>query len=158
MHSVAMLSIKPEFSEQILVGTKTIELRKSSFGLRRGDIILVYESAPKQLLSFWFRVDFIEELATDDMWQRHKDELGINQDDYRSYFDGMETATGLHISDIQILEPPLPLSELCRVVPGFVPPQGLMWIRNNHGRFEALIKAISPPLPATSFPQASLFG
>ena len=52
MSSAAILSIKPVYANQILAGTKAIELRKSSMGLSAGDVILVYSSAPEQQLGF----------------------------------------------------------------------------------------------------------
>jgi predicted transcriptional regulator len=56
MSVAAILSIKPTYANQILAGSKTIELRKSAMGLTAGDVVLVYSSAPEQRIAFWFRI------------------------------------------------------------------------------------------------------
>ena len=156
MSSAAVLSIKPQYASQILAGTKTIELRKSSMGLIAGDIVLVYSSAPEQQISFWFQIRVIETLPVDSMWKRYQDVLGIEFDDYEAYFTGVEYATALHVGKVQPVRP-VSLQEIQVLVPGFVPPQGLIWLRDDLGRFERLLGDLSVPLPAEVFAQQSLF-
>jgi predicted transcriptional regulator len=155
MSAAAILSIKPVYANQILAGTKTIELRKSSMGLRAGDVILVYSSAPEQRLVFWFRVRCIESLPVGEMWHRHHDRLGISHDDYSAYFSGAETAVGFHVGEIHPLMP-IRLQELEELVPGFVPPQGILWLRDDFGKYRRLLPKLSDSLPEDSFPQRSL--
>ncbi len=150
--SAAILSVKPVYANQIMGGTKTIELRKSSMGLSAGDVILVYSSAPEQRLSFWFRVRSIESLPVEEMWGRHRDRLGIAYDDYVAYFNGAETAVGFHVGEIHTLVP-IGLQDLEELVPGFVPPQGIIWLRDDFGKYRKLLPKLSVPIPEDSFPQ-----
>lgn len=152
MSSAAIISIKPVYANQILAGTKTIELRKSAMGLAPRDVVLVYSSAPEQQLSFWFRIRKVETLPIAEMWRRYEDRLGISRDDYEAYFVGADAATGLHIGEIHRLRP-VPLAEIQRAVDGFVPPQGMIWLRDEIGRYEALFPKLSDPLPVDVFPQ-----
>jgi predicted transcriptional regulator len=155
MSNAAILSIKPVYANQILAGTKTIELRKSVMGLSAGDVILVYSSAPEQRIGFWFRVKEIESLPVDQMWQRHHERLGIGHEGYVEYFSRTRTAVGFHLGELHPLLP-VPLEEIQRLVPGFVPPQGIIWLRDEVGRYEKLLPALSDPLPKDIFSQQSL--
>lgn len=156
MSSAAILSIKPVYTNQILAGTKTIELRKSSMGLNSGDVILVYSSAPEQRITFWFQIQALETLRVDSMWDRYHDVLGIEYEEYAAYFGGVEYATALHVGRLQQVNP-VALQEIQQLVPGFVPPQGLIWLKDDIGRFERLLAALSVALPADVFAQQSLF-
>ena len=155
MSSAAILSIKPVYANQILAGTKTLELRKSAMGLGPQDVVLVYSSAPEQQISFWFRIRKVETLPVAEMWSRYRDLLGIERDEYEAYFADAETATGLHVDEIHRLKP-VPLAEIQRAVDGFVPPQGIVWLREELGRYETLLSKLSDPLPKDVLPQLTL--
>ena len=154
MSTTAILSIKPVYANQILAGTKTIELRKSSMALTEGDVILVYSSAPEQCLSFWFRVKAIETLPVQLMWKRHHRRLGIQEDDYLTYFGGFDVAVGLHVGELQPIDP-IHVRQIETLVPGFVPPQGIIWLRDDFGKYRSLLSRLSAPLPDDVFPQQS---
>jgi predicted transcriptional regulator len=156
MSTAAVLSIKPVYANQILAGTKTIELRKSSMGLNSGDVILVYSSAPEQRITFWFQIQALETLRVDSMWDRYHDVLGIDYEEYAAYFSGVDYAVALHVGRVQPVSP-ISLQEIQRLVSGFVPPQGLIWLKDDVGRFERLLAALSVALPADVFAQQSLF-
>src|SRR5437879_9427919 len=128
MSVAAILSIKPTYANQILAGSKTIELRKSAMGLTAGDVVLVYSSAPEQRIVFWFCIKEIEALSVSEMWDRYASSLGIAHEDYLTYFSDAPEAVGLHIGDVHPIIP-IPLTTIEHLVPGFVPPQGLMWLR-----------------------------
>jgi predicted transcriptional regulator len=155
MSAAAILSIKPTYANQILAGTKTIELRKSSMGLTAGDVVLVYSSAPEQRIALWFEIKKVKELSVAEMWMQCKDLLGIDYDDYLGYFNEVDVAVGLHIGEVHPLRP-ISLRQIEELVPGFVPPQGLIWLRDEIGRFERLLGRLSTPLPSSVFPQQSL--
>lgn len=157
MNTSVILSIKPIYANQILAGSKTIELRRSAMGLRAGDVVLVYVSAPEQCLRFWFRIAAVETLPVDEMWRRNESRLGIPREPYNEYFDGAKSATGLHVGELHTLDPSVSLAEIRALVPGFVPPQGLIALRDAWGRYELLLRQLSPPLPADVFPQEGLF-
>ncbi len=152
MSSAAIISIKPFYANEILAGTKTIELRKSSMGLIPLDVILVYSSAPDQRLAFWFRVGKVETLPVAEMWKRHEDRLGIGREDYDAYFEGLQNATGLHVADVHQLQP-VTLEEIQRLVPDFVPPQAIIWLKEEMGRYAQLLAKLSDPLPEDALPQ-----
>lgn len=81
----------------------------------------------------------------------------LSGEPYAEYFDGVKTATGLHVGEVHVLEPAISLPEIRALVPGFVPPQGLLALRDAWGRYEHLLRRLSCPLPADIFPQEGLF-
>ena len=126
-------------------------------GLEPRDVVLVYISAPEQCLGFWFRVARIETLPVEGMWSRHADRLGIDRDRYGAYFAGAESATGLHVSEVTPLMPTVSLAQIQELAPGFVPPQGMIRLRDAAGRYEKLLAQLAMPLPVDAFAQQSLF-
>jgi predicted transcriptional regulator len=155
MSTAAILSIKPVYANQIMAGTKKVELRKSAMGLNAGDVVLVYNSAPEQQIAFWFQIASVEACSVDEMWARHQASLGIDYQDYLAYFSVIPTAVGLHVGEVQPVSP-IALARIEELVPGFVPPQGLIWLRDDIGRFERLLATLSTPLPAHVFAQQTL--
>ena len=158
MSSAVILSIRPEYARRILEGSKTIELRRSSMGLEPRDVVLVYVSAPEQRFMFWFRVARVETLPIEEMWHRYHEKLGIEREPYVAYFADAKTATGLHVGELHPLLPEIPLAEVRALVSDFVPPQGLIRLRDSIGRYEEFLSRLSTPLPPDVFPQQALFG
>ncbi|MCK4794512.1 MAG: ASCH domain-containing protein [Desulfobacteraceae bacterium] len=157
MNRLGILSIKPEFAYRILDGTKTIELRRSRMGVNKGDVLLLYISAPDQCLGAWFRVAKVEVSNLNDMWGSNHSFLGLDHTEYLKYFDGVSDAIGLHIGKIHHLKPVIFLSEIKNLVDGFVPPQGIIWIKSKTGRYANLIRKLNSQLPRDVLPQMSLF-
>jgi predicted transcriptional regulator len=157
MSNAAIISIKPEFCNQIISKKKTIELRRSTMGLNRGDVVLVYSSLPDQCLKFWFRIKRVEICDVKDMWDSYQHVLGIDPKRYFEYFEETRLAIGIHIGRVCILQPAIKLETLRRLAPDFAPPQGIIWIENKTERFKNLVEAIRPPIPKDVFRQMSLF-
>lgn len=64
---------------------------------------------------------------------------------------------GSHLAQVTALDHSAPLAEIQELVLGFVPPQGLIRVRDVAGKYERLLERLSPPLPDDAFPQQVLF-
>ena len=100
----ALLSIKPEFAEQIFAGTKRYEFRRAVF--KREDIegVLVYASSPVQRVIGEFQ---IEEIIVDDLesvWRRTQKYAGISRDYFMSYFRGRDRAYAIKVSSPKLFQ------------------------------------------------------
>lgn len=148
---IAILSIKPEFAEKILAQTKTIELRKSTLGLKQGDIIVFYVSVPRQEIALWVRVADIEISNINMMWNKNNQKLGIDHARYLEYFEDNSDAVGIHLGDVNAVHPPITLQKIQILVPGFTPPQGLIWVSRNIFKYQELLdliyKSLSKEIP-----------
>jgi hypothetical protein len=61
------------------------------------------------------------------------------------------------VGEVHRLNPAIPLARIKEVVPDFMPPQGVLFVRDNNGRFKKLLSMISPALPDDTFQQLPLF-
>ena len=156
MNRAAILSILPIYATAILDGTKTVELRKSSKGLRSGDVVLMYVTAPDKCFSFWWRIANVEELSVEEMWRRHQSRICIDHDAYLSYFSACTRAFGLHVGELRKVAP-IQLEEVQMLVPEFAAPQGMIWLSGKSAKYDRLLSHLSEPLPEDVFPQQRLF-
>ena len=103
----ALLSIKPEFVNEILTGRKKYEYRKRIF---KQDIeaVVIYASMPVGKI--------VGEYS------------GISFENYKKYFEGKEEAYAICIKDLKIYKKPInPYEQF----PGFMPPQSYRYIKNQ---------------------------
>ena len=100
----ALLSIKPEFAEQIFAGTKRYEFRRVVFKREDVEGVLVYASSPVQRVIGEFH---IEEIIADDLesvWQRTQKYAGISRDYFMSYFGGRDRAYAIKVSSPKLFQ------------------------------------------------------
>ena len=95
-----LLSIKPEFVEQIFAGTKKYEFRKSLF--RRSDVkyVVIYASSPVKRVVGEFEIDDILSDDVNSLWERTKKHSGITKTFYKSYFQNKKTANAIQIGHL----------------------------------------------------------
>ena len=82
----ALLSIKPEFVEEIIEGRKKFEYRKKVF--KRSDIssIVVYATKPYGKVVGEFEIETILEENIDKLWSDTKHLSGISEEFFYEYF------------------------------------------------------------------------
>lgn len=100
----ALLSIRPEFANQIFAGTKRYEFRRAVFKRENIEGVLVYASSPVQRVIGEFQ---IEEIIADDLesvWRRTQKYAGISRDYYMSYFGGRDRAYAIKVSSPRLFQ------------------------------------------------------
>lgn len=107
---VALMSIHPQYARAILDGTKKVEFRKRPLA---GDVthVVVYATAPVSAVVGVFSVTGQTTASPTSLWQRFKKVAGISQDGFDAYFDGRDSATGIGVGDVVVLEEPLCLRD-----------------------------------------------
>lgn len=104
-----LLSIKPEYVEKILAGSKKYEFRK--FRCRVDvDTIIIYSTSPiKQVVA---EVEMLEVVEGDvaEVWQKTKNMAGITKAAYSSYYRGREIATAYKLGNVKVYDQPRKLS------------------------------------------------
>ena len=100
-----LLSIKPEYVDRILAGTKKYEYRKR---LARSDssVLLVYSTSP--VMKVVAKVEILGTIcaAPSTLWEQTKSNAGISRKKYREYFHGCKTAYAYKLGKVEIFEPP----------------------------------------------------
>ncbi|EFS29425.1 ASCH domain-containing protein [Bacteroides sp. D2] len=128
-----LLSIKPEFVQEIFSGKKKYEYRKAIF-TKNVDKVVVYSTKPVGMIVGEFTVENILNDKPCTLWdQTHKDS-GITKDFFDQYFEGRTHGYALKISSPQLYEEPINPFKLFKT---FVAPQSFKYIDSNDS--EALL-------------------
>lgn len=129
------LSIKTVYADKIRERSKLWELRTYSPNVAPGNWIALYESRPTQAIQTIIQVGKTFKLDPDVAWEQYEDHLGIEFEDYFSYFRKRKYAFGMEIQDVRSFEP-VPLATLRRES-NFVVPQMCMPLKSIHKRILA---------------------
>jgi len=106
-----LLSIKPQFVEQIIKGTKRYEFRKAIYKRTDIDTIVVYASSPVCRVVGEFKVDEILCETPEILWQHTHDSAGITREFFDRYFDKRDKAYAIRIKSFLPYENPTKLTE-----------------------------------------------
>jgi predicted transcriptional regulator len=122
-----LLSVRPQFAESILDGSKTAEIRRQRPDVRPGTLVIIYATKPKGAIVGTARVSAMSQGTPDDIWKQHKSRVGISREDFNSYLDSATTAYALLLERVQRLVPFLTLEEM-RATTSFQPPQSYRYV------------------------------
>lgn len=107
-----LLSIKPEFAEKILNGTKKFEFRKGIFKNNNITTVVIYATMPVGKVVGQFSIDEILANDPESLWVKTKKYAGISKNFFDSYYSGRETAYAIKVGEVERFAVPLPLSSL----------------------------------------------
>lgn len=122
--NVALLSIHPEFADQIFDGSKTIELRRINLPADLKHVV-VYVTSPVMKVVGFFDVEDIVRDTPLKIWDMYGAAAGIDEQRYFQYFESRETAVGIRIQQTHPLPKPRKLSCLSRKL---TPPQSIQYL------------------------------
>ncbi|MES5862869.1 ASCH domain-containing protein [Lacticaseibacillus paracasei] len=120
-----LLSIKPEFVDEIRSGRKLFEYRKGIFK-RQVDRVVVYSTEPCGRVVGEFKVKRVLQDAPDKLWNKTSEFSGITHDFFEAYFEGRETAYAIEIENYQEYKLPQKIQELFPNVK--VAPQSFVYV------------------------------
>ena len=105
-----LLSIKPEYVEKILQGTKKFEYRKR---LAKEDVSVIYIYSTSPSMKVVASVQVIGRLSASPtaLWEKTKTMAGISRAKYRNYFHGCKIAYAYELGEVEIFEPEKNLSD-----------------------------------------------
>lgn len=112
---IVLLSIHPQYVEQIASGTKKIEFRKRKFKNSVNKVV-VYSTTPVKKIVGYFDIEIIEELSPSIMWKRYASIGGINKADFFAYYINSPKSIGIKIKNFVSFKKQLNLS-LLRITP-----------------------------------------
>lgn len=119
-----ILSIKPQYCEEIFAGEKRFEYRRKIFK-QSVESVLVYATSPICKIVGEFKIDRVLEDTPDSLWQKTSQYGGISHQLYNEYFHDTDTAYALVISNYQRYHQPLDPKVLDR---NFVAPQSYRYL------------------------------
>ena len=126
-----VLSVKPIYSEKILQGHKTVELRRRfPVSAPIGALAYIYSTSPVKAMVGIASIRDILKLPVEQIWAEFKSAALIERYHFDKYFEGLDCGFVLIFDDVKAFSRPLPLSEL-REKFGFEPPQSFLYAKRN---------------------------
>jgi len=118
-----LISIKPKYAAHIFTGEKTVELRKRRPKIPSGARIWIYATAPIAALKGYANLDRVVTGTPSEIWKEFGSQTAVCKEEFDDYFAECGKAHALVLSEIRILEHPLLLERMEKMVQGFHPPQ-----------------------------------
>lgn len=128
MSKFLFISIKPEFADKIIDGTKTVELRKNKPNAKAGDFVIIYSTVPvKSVIGFGKIKGIIDDSPTF-IWDNYSKYLGIDKERFDTYYQNTNRAVGIEISSVCKLTEKINLDSIRKFMPRFSPPQSYRYL------------------------------
>ncbi len=128
----ALFSIKPKHVENILSGSKTVELRSRTVNLEPGTTIWIYSTLPNGCVSAYATVDKVHLASPSIIWKEYSEEIAITKKEFDDYVLGKETVSAICLTNIYQIEPVISLEDLRDNTENFHPPQFFKKFPSNH--------------------------
>lgn len=119
-----LLSIKPEFAEKILNGTKRYEFRKQNFS-KNVETVVIYATKPVGKIVGEFRLKAVLEGTPEQIWQQTEKFSGIHKSFFDVYYRNRKKAYALQTEDVVRYAEPLEPKDF---MADFVAPQSYRYI------------------------------
>ncbi len=119
-----LLSIKPNFAEQIFNGSKTYEFRRTIFKNKNIRTVVVYVSSPIQQVIGEFEIGEIIYASLPNLWKKTQFTAGLSKKQFYKYFSDKEKGYAIEIKKIRKYRKPLSLKQDFRVNP----PQSFIYL------------------------------
>lgn len=137
-----LMSLRPEFADLILQGTKTIEFRRKFSKKYEGATIVFYISRPLQQFMFTATISQVDHNQKKCLWSDYEQECGISQTMFDQYFSGIDHGYAIRLSNVKTLPNQLALEHAKNVYPQLRPPQSFQRL----GPKSPLLRALDLPV------------
>lgn len=122
-----LLSIKPEFANEIFAGKKLYEYRKAVFS-KKVDKVVVYSTKPVGMIIGEFTVEAILVENPHVLWEQTSQVSGITKDFFDSYFEGRQYGYALKIASPKLYKTPI---DPFKLFAPFVAPQSFKYMNSE---------------------------
>jgi predicted transcriptional regulator len=120
-----LLSIKPQFAEKILNGTKRFEYRRALYRNKDVRSVIIYATKPVGMIIGEFEVGGLLSDAPESLWASTKKHSGITKQFFMSYFENRAKAFAIQVKNPTRYDEPLALNRLVGTSPA---PQSFMYL------------------------------
>ncbi|WIB77984.1 ASCH domain-containing protein [Curtobacterium sp. MCPF17_002] len=122
-----LLSVRPEFADALLAGTKTAEVRRRFPAIAVGTTLYVYASSPSKQVIGTLRTSAVHRVPRQTVWDRFKRMIGIDRRYLDAYLHGVEHAAIIEVDTPSTWTRPVSLAEL-RAHVAVEPPQSYRYL------------------------------
>ena len=128
-----VLSLKPRFTEAILAGTKTVELRRTTPKIEVPTRALLYATTPVQALLGMCIIISVASSNLTALWREYGSRSELTFHEFKRYFEGLEVGTALTLAHERPFSRMVPLQDLRARPSGFRPPQSFAFVDTRTG-------------------------
>jgi predicted transcriptional regulator len=121
----ALLSIKPEYADQILSGEKRFEFRRTMFRSIDVSVVIVYATLPVGKVIGEFRIGEVLFGDPESLWKKTRQYAGIEKGDYDKYFSGKSLGYAIEVNKPRRYKKPKQISD---ILPNGVAPQSFCYV------------------------------
>ena len=126
-----VLSIRPQYSEKILAGCKTVELRRRfPVSAPTGTLAYIYSTSPVRAMVGVAEIKDVLKLPVSQIWAEFEETAFIDRSNFDKYFEGVDFGFALLFNEVRAFSRPIPLAEL-REQFGFEPPQSYLYAKRD---------------------------
>ena len=123
-----ILSIKPEYCENIKNGKKKYEFRKRIFKQPdKVDVVYIYATSPVKKIIGAFTFKNIIKDSPKNLWRKCKLFAGIEEEKFFKYFENHDEGFAIKIDNMTSFNPIDPKT----IIPSFFPPQSFSYLKNE---------------------------
>lgn len=122
-----LLSIRPEYVEQIMNGNKRFEYRKRIFK-KKVDSVIIYSTMPVGKIVGEFKIEKIINDSPEEIWNQTYQYSGVSEDFFRDYFSNYKEGFAIKIKEICKYKEPISPKDLFS---NFVAPQSYMYVEDE---------------------------
>ncbi|WP_045566959.1 transcriptional regulator [Burkholderia ubonensis] len=121
-----LISLEQRHAENILSGTKQVELRRRAMRLKAGTIVWIYVKVPVGRVVGYVQAGDVHWLAPSTLWRRFANVCGLTRGEFFTYFDGVPKGFALGLQEPKRLMGGMSLADLRYIDSEFQPPQFFM--------------------------------
>jgi predicted transcriptional regulator len=123
-----LISIQPEYADQIMDGCKTVELRRRFVEAVDQDTrLFIYSSNPVGAIIGCAKIDKVIKLPIKQIWKRFHKQACVKRSEFEKYFDGVEFGFVVSLADVTPLTELLVREDILGRW-GIRPPQSYMYL------------------------------
>jgi predicted transcriptional regulator len=126
-----LISLEERHAENIIRGTKLVELRRRRMNVPNGAIVWLYVKRPLAAVIGKGSVSEVYCLPPRELWRRFSTCTGLTRIEFFTYFSGVSRGCALELSNVERLTDPITLSELRKARTNFQPPQFFMKLQSD---------------------------
>ena len=120
-----LLSIKPEYANRILDGTKRYEFRRRVHCNSRVHTVVIYATKPIGKVIGEFSIKHVHSKSPRQLWKIAKDYSGISKRLFFEYFQGRDVGHAIEVNHVKRYHKPMSIKDF---LPSGFPPQSYAYI------------------------------
>ena len=118
-----LISLRPAYTQAILEGRKTVELRRRKIHAAVGTRVWLYSKTPTARIEGIARIKLVHEGGLADIWSAYSNKVGVSKGEFEDYFKGCWKGYAIVLVEARPIFPAVDLNTVRGRLDGFHPPQ-----------------------------------